>query len=790
MAFELRLAIRSVFRNPGFAAAAVGILGLGAAATTTIFSLAYGILLRDLPYDQPDRLVSLGARLPKSGFPKANTGAADYFDWRRRNDVFEDMALTRAVANFNLTGAGEPERLRGGRTTASLFTTLRARPRIGRVFTEAEQLDPQRAGNVAVLSHGLWQRRFGADPNIVGRKIRLNGRDVEVIGVMGPEFQYPHREFELWSPLYIPPDELKLRQDFSYICVARLRSGVTVAQAAAHMDVIAANLAREYPNGNADVGAYVEPMLGQLTENVRPALWLLLATVAMLYLIGCVNLAQLLLTRAAGRQKEFAIRRALGATRLRLMRQCFLETLPLAAAGAALGVLGASWLLALLIPMLPPETPRVEEIAIQPAVLLFTTLLSILTALVISLLPAMQMSAAVDRGPARTGRVRDGLLIGEVAITVVLLMGAGLLIRSFVQLRAIHPGFEPRAVLSLHFAVDRATHGADDRDVARYLSRMMERVQSVPGVQSVGIVNRLPLGGQLQTLGVDFEGRTGSMPVDSRIAGGDYFRTLGIPLLAGRAFREDDDTSHTPVGILDERVAAEVFGRENPIGKRFRITMARGSPWLQIVGIVGHVHHEGLDSDPRPQVYWPYRQRTQDRMAMVVKTAGDPGAAAAAVRAAIREVDRNQPLYDVRPMSQVVERSVAGDRINMVLVGSFAAMALLLASIGLYGVVSNLTAQRTREFGIRLALGADPGDLLRLTLRQGFVRAASGLIAGLLVSAAAAPSLRDILHRVGPLDPVTYASVTAILLLIVLAATYSPARRAAQTDPAAALRSE
>jgi putative ABC transport system permease protein len=413
MGSELRQALRILRKNPGFAGSAILILGLGCAATTAVFSVAYGVLLRDLPYDHAERLVSLGSHLPKAGFSKTYAGAADYFDWRKRQQVFEDLALTRAIGNYNLTGAGEPERLLGARATASLFSTLRATPLIGRTFTEAEQLDPQRAASVAVLSYGLWQRRFGGDPAVVGRRVRLNGLETEIIGVMRPDFRYPSREFELWTPLYYPPEELKDRSDFSYLCVGRLRPGVTLEQTRAQMDVIALNLAREYPRTNKDVGVYVEPLLGQITETVRPALWLLLAAVGTLFLVGCVNLANLLLARATGRQREFAIRGALGATRMRLVRQSFIETIPLAVAGGALGALAANWLLEVVIPLLPPGLPRVEEIAIQGPVLLFTILVSVAAALAISIAPAIQISASLQRGPSAHGRMHDALMAAE-----------------------------------------------------------------------------------------------------------------------------------------------------------------------------------------------------------------------------------------------------------------------------------------------------------------------------------------------------------------------------------------
>jgi putative ABC transport system permease protein len=786
MGSEFRQAIRALLNAPGFAASAILILGLGCAATTTIFSVAYGVLIRDLPYPQPDRLVAVGARF-HSGV-KGNAGAAEYFDWRRRQQVFTDLALTRLVANFNLTGESEPERIRGTRTTASLFSTLGVAPLIGRTFTEAEQFDPERASSVAVLSYGLWQRRFGGDPAILNRKVRVNGKDTEIIGVMPPDFHYPSRDYELWAPLYYPPEQLPDRQDFSYTAVGRLRPGVTVGQARAQMEAIAAGLAREYPRTNRGLGVFVDPLLGEITANVRPVMWLLLGAVGTLFLAGCVNLANLLLARASGRQTEFAVRAALGATRARLMRQSFVETIPLALGGAALGIIGADSLLQLLVPLLPPGLPRVEEIGIHLPVLLFTIALSIIAAFAISIAPAFQVSASLQRGPASHARVRDLLICTEIACTVVLLVGAGLLMRSFLVLRATDTGFQTGHVLSLHLAVDRNTHGYADADVWRYLARLIDRVQSTPGVQSAAVVNRLPLGGQTQTLQVESEGRDAAINIDSRSASPGYFRTLGIPILAGRTFREDETDGRAAVGILDERVARQVFGNENPLGKRFRIPLVSGSPWVVVVGVVGHVRHEGLDRDPRPQVYWPYAQRTQDRVAMVVKTARDPGAMTAAIRAAIREVDPNQPLYDVYPMTEVVARTLLAQRLNLVLVGAFAGLALLLASLGLYGVVSHLTARRSREFGVRLAVGATPADLLAMVVRQSVLRAAVGLGVGLILAAVVTRLLTTMIHGVAPLDPLTYGAVALLLLFVMLAASYLPARRASRTDPSSALR--
>lgn len=785
---DITLGIRQLRRNPAFAFSAIVILALGIAATTVIFSIAYGVLLRDLPYYEPDRLVAVGSSQREFGFQSVYTGAADYFDWRAQQQVFEDMGLTRPVANYNLTGSGEPERLQGARVTASLFSTLRTTPLIGRTFTEDEQMDPGKAETVAVLSYGLWQRRFGGDPDIVGRKILLNGTPHEVLGVMRPEFRYPSREFELWTPLYIPRAALNLRGDYSYLCVARLKPGATVERARAHMTVIAGNLAREHPRTNKDSRVFIGPMRSEITSFVGRALWTLLAAVGVLFMAGCLNLANLLLARAANRNKEFAIRASLGATRLRLARQFFAEVIPLAVAGAVLGIIAAHWLLRLLIPLLPPGMPRIDEIGVNGPVLLVSILLSAAAAFFVALAPAAHVRASIERGPTSKGRVRDFLIVTEIACTVLLLVTAGLLTRSFSQLRSTDPGFDTARVLSLHLTVSRIKYG-DDPGVSRYLERLIARVETVPGVEAVGIINRLPLGGQIQNGSIRFEGSDTPFSTEWRSASADYFRALDVPLLAGRTFNESDSATRPAVGIIDERLAREVFGSKSPIGQRFRIDIP-GTPWVEVVGVVGHLRQEALDRDSRPQVYWPYQQRTQDRMAMVIKTTFDPPSLTAAVRRAIREVDPDQPLYDVRSMTAVLERTLSGQWLNTVLVGAFSVMALMLASAGLYGVVSYLSAQRQHEFGIRLAVGAKATDVLTLVLKQGLGRAVVGLALGLVLSAALTRALAAMLYGVSAWDAATYVSVSGLLVFVVLAASFAPAWRASRLDPTVALRQE
>lgn len=784
---DLRQGLRLLQRQPGFSLSAIAVLASGIAATTAMFSIAYGVLLRDLPYGSPERLVAL--TVSSHGVPNQRpvAGAADYYDWRARQQVFEALALTRPVGSFNLTGGGEPERLAGARVTASLCATLGVTPMIGRCFTEAEEHDPERASAAAILSHALWQRRFAGDPAIVGRTIQLNGRAHEVVGVMGPAFRYPSREFEIWTPLYIPPGALAGRTDYSYLAVARLRPGVTIEQARAHMAVIAESLAREHPTTNRDTGVVITPLLSQITGGVRRTLWVLLGAVAVLFLISAFSIANLLIAQSAARGPELAVRATLGASRRRLARQLVAERLPLAILGAAAGTAGAHFLLQGLLPLLPATLPRVEEIGLHRPVLGAAVVLAIVAIAVMGLGTAWATRPELRRGPGSWTRLRDGLVTLQLAGTVVLLVGAALLVNSFARVRSVDPGLDATHVLSLHLAVDRSTHG-DDAGVAQYLGQLIDAVQALPGVSSAGIVNRLPLGGQVQFGDISIEGIEPSISTSWRTASAGYFEALRVPLVAGRAFDAHDTAGAPLVGLVDERLAAAVPG-VSLVGRRYRLGGA-DSPWIEIVGVVGHVRDEGLDRSTRPLVYSPYPQRTQDRMAMVVRAEGDPASIAGAVRAAIRRIDPNQALYDVRPMTAVIDRSVDGYRLNAVLTGAFAALALTLAGTGLFGVLSSLALRRRREFGIRLALGATQGQLAGIVLRQGLGRAALGLAIGFGAAWLLTGLFQAMLYGVARFDLAAYGSVAAVLVAVALAACLLPAWRAARADPLTSLRAE
>jgi putative ABC transport system permease protein len=798
---DLRHGLRLFHRNLLFAATAILTIALGVGATTAVFSLVYGVLLRPLPYPESDRLVQLWTHVPKLGLPRTYVGAAMFRDWREQNDAFEELALVRHIANLNLTGEGEPERLQAARVTASLFRVLRVSPAIGRPFRDEEEETGRE--HVVLLSHGLWQRRFGADPAVVGREILLNGERHTVVGVMGPEFRYPGREFELWTPLTIDPEDYRTRLGYNFLSIGRLESGVGLEQAQAGMHAIASRLAQQYPETDAGVDVIVAPMLEDAVSSVRTPLYVLLAAVASLLLMGCANLANLLLSRAMGRSSELVLRSALGARRGRLVLQSVAELTPLVAIGGAAGLLLSIWLIALAIPWLPDSMPRVESVAIHPPVLLFAIGAILVSGLASGIWPALHLTrsdlAASLRESLRGGtsslqgsRLRDVLVVAQMAIAVLLVTGALILVRSFVELKGVDPGFHTEGVLSLHVAIPRTKY-PEDRDVAAFCRRILDEVAAVPGVFSAGMVNRLPLAGVQQIGSIELEGVDPAASrldgVDWRTATPDYFRAIGIPLLSGRFFTELDSNSDRPVGIIDEGIARLAWPNESAVGKRFRIPFA-DLPWVEIVGIVGHVRHDSLAADTRPQVYWNYRERAQDRMALVVRTEGEPGRLAAPVIGAIRAADPDQPVYDVRTLDEVLDRSVSQQWLTTMLLGVFAALSLTLASIGVYGLVSFAVGRRLREIGIRMALGAHRRDVTRMILRQGARITVLGGMLGLTGALVLSRWLGSLVYGVSVRDVFSFSMASVVLVLVGLAAAYLPARRAARLDPIAVLRGE
>jgi predicted permease len=793
---------RLMRKSKAFASASVLIVALGAAAVTAVWSVVYGVVLQPLPYPEPERLVSLWTRAPRLGLARALVAAADARDWRLESRSFEELGLVRPIANFNLTGAGEPERLLGARVSASVFRVLRVAPLLGRAFSaDEEEVGRDR---VVLLSHALWKRRFAGDAGIVGRAIQLSGVPHVVVGVMGPGFRYPRPEFEVWTPLSLDPDELTRKETpYSYAATARLKPGVTLRQAQAELDAIARRLSARYPASNREVGVEVASLLEDATRPVRPALFALLAAALCLLAIACLNLANLLAARGQSRGRELAVRLALGASRGRLALQAIAEVAPILALGGALGVAGAALALSILLPAARAGLPRADEVSLSVPVLALSLGLLALTGVVASLFPAVQAWRSSSRlelgatgrsavgGSSRQARARRLLVVAQIALAIPLLAGTGLLLRSLSALLDVDPGFRRDDVLSVHLAIPRSKY-TDDPKVAAFCTRLLERVAELPGFESAGMVNRLPLGGVPQIGALEFEDAVNEARLPSadwRSVTPAYFETLGIPLKAGRAFTAADDEAAAPVGIVDEQVAARIWPGRSALDKRFRLPFP-GMPWVRVVGVVGHVRGDGLDVDPRPQVYWPYRQRTQDRMVLVVRGRWDARAAAAIVLRAVRDVDPEQAVYDVRTMAQVVARSLAPRRLSLTLVSCFAGIALVLSSVGVYGVVAFGVAQRLKEFGLRKALGAERRDLTRLVLKEGVGLAVAGTLVGLALALLLGGVLEGLVYGVSARDLPTLAAAGLLLLAVAALASWLPARRAAAVDPAVALRAE
>ena len=792
---DARFGSRMLRKTPGWTLTVCATLSLGIGLSTSIFSVVHAVLLRPLPYPNPDRLVALWPTDTAGGGARFNVSAALWIEWRKRSTTLSHIALTRPIANFNLTGSGQPERLNGARITHNLLPVLGVQPLLGRNFTEEEQ---RRPAPVALLSHGLWIRRFGGDASIIGRRIQLNGEAVEVIGVMPQEFKYPSAEFELWAPLYMPAREIRHGFNSQNYAVGRLADNISLTQARAEFASIMQRLSEDFPDGyregNQWIGSLVEPLAEGDTFAVRNMLWVLFGAAACLLLIGCMNLAVLLLARAGAREREMAVRAALGASAARLRAQLLAEVIPLAVAGAAGGLLVARAMLRILVPLLPASFPRVETAGLHAPVVLFAIAASLAVVLLAGTLPGRAANA--DRSHSRSvtagTRARSVILVAQIGVTVVLLFGAALFARSFAALLDVHPGFSTQGVLTMHLAVTRAKYPSDPQ-VAEYYRQITNAVTSIPGVSASGIVNRLPLAGGSQAGGVEFEGRSGPFYADWRSASAGYFEAIGIPLRSGRTFSNADTPQSPRVGVIDERIAREVFGTESPIGKRFRRYLpgfVKQDEWSEIVGVVGHVMHDSLERDPRPQAYWPVAHNTQDRGALAVRVTGDPASYAKAVIEKIREVNPDQPVYDVRSTTEWIERTLQSRKLMTGLIGLFTASSLLLACIGIYGVVSYSANLREREFGIRLALGARAASVVGLVLSQAGRLAVAGCILGLLIAIPARGIVASLLYGVTTGDVVSWLVAPALLIAIALIAAAVPARRAAKCDPAVTLRAE
>jgi putative ABC transport system permease protein len=796
---DLAFGVRLLRRSPAFAAMAVAIVALGIGAATVIFSIVYGIVLRPLPYPEADRLVALWTRLPNAA-ARVRLHPADHHELRANNDVFEDIALVAPIQNFNLVGAGEPERLIAARLSANLFGVLGIAPALGRGFTDQEN----EIGNerVVLLSDGLWRRRFGADPTIVGRSINLSGVPFVVVGVMRPEFVYPDSSYQLWVPLTINPAQLARRAlGYDHLAVARLKPGITIEQAQGHLTTMAGRLEATYPATNRGVRLEVTPMLEEAIRNIRPALYVICGAVLCLLSIACLNLAGLLAARAADRSREFTIRLALGASRGRLTLQALAEVAPVLVIGGVIAVAVARAALDVFVSMAPASLPQVDRIGVNGTVLLFSSGLLVLTGVVAGLLPALQawranLVTASPSGRSMTdgrdsARTRRALVVVQIALTLPLLVGASALVRSFAVLMDVDPGFRTDNVLSMHLAIPRSKY-KDDQQIARFYTRIIDRVAAIPGVVSAGMVNRLPLSGNNQVMTFAFDGRESApMSLQSRTVTPDYFRTMSIPVREGRAFTERDSADAPLVGIVDQQLAGALWPGESAVGKRYRVSLpGRQSAWGEIVGVVGNIRHQGLDRADDRQLYFNYHQFTDGRIVLVVRSAGEIAGLIPAVLGAIRELDPEQPVYDLRTMDDVIARSMAPRRLSMAVVTVFATLSLLLASVGLYALVAYGVTQRLREFALRLAMGAGRSDVMRLVMGDASVLAVCGVALGSAGAVALLLAMKSQLFGIRPLDPITFLTATALLVAVVAAATLLPARRAARTDPMRALRAE
>jgi putative ABC transport system permease protein len=808
---DVRFGARMLAKSPLFTAVAVFTLALGIGANTAIFSVVNAVLLRSLPYEEPERLVVVWERFAFSASPRNMVSPANFLDWKEQAASFEQLAAFRD-AQMNLTGVGEPEEVAVQRATAELFTTLGVSPVLGRTFAP-EDAEPS-APPVAVLSHGLWQRRFGGNPDLVGRTINLDGNSVTVVGVLAPNFRWSvqvmsgasiaSRPAEVWIPFPTGLTGLHPRGR-SLSVVARLKQGVTLEQARAEMNAIAARLEQQYPEFNTGAGINMLPLREQLVGDVRPALLVLLAAVAFVLLIACANVANLMLARAAARQREIAIRTALGAARLRIVRQLLTESMLLAALGGAVGLLLAYATLEVLVAVSPANLLAGREVGLDAIVLGFTLVVSLATAVLFGMAPALEASRvnpqdslqSANKGAAgtpRSRRVRNTFVAAEVAIALVLLVGAGLLVKSLLLLRAVDPGFDPDNVLTARVQLPDAKY-PEDAQIVAFFTQAVDRVESLPGVRAAGAVQYLPFAGPGASTVFTVEGRPAPPPgepllTDVLVVDDSYFRAMNIPVVAGRSFSAQEVTEARHVAVINETLARRYFSGVDPIGKRVTVEMALDPVPTEIVGVVKDVKFQALTEEAPPTVYVGHAELPYSFMTLVVRTQGDPSSLAPAVRREIYAIDKDQPVGDVRTLEAWLASSIAQSRFNTQLLSVFAAVALLLAAVGIYGVMAYSVTQRTHEIGIRMALGARARDVLALVIRQGMAVTLVGIAIGLAVAFVLARAVSSLLYGVSATDPFTYVAIPVLFTGVALVANLVPAWKATQVDPSAALRSE
>ncbi len=815
---DIRIAVRMMLKNPGFSLVVVLTLGLGIGANTAIFSVVNAVLLRPLAYKDSGSLVNIWGKFDTQGIPRNWLSEPEYWDLRDRNESFSELGAYSLGNGANLTSNDSPPmQVSAPAATATLFQILGVPTELGRTFTADE--DQPGHDHEALLSFALWKSLFGGDPQIVGKSIQLDGQPYAIVGVLRKDFALGGKQ-DLWVPLGLDRAKPQDRGSHYLRVTARLKPRITLAQASAEMDRFAAQLGRENPNNyvaGSGWGMFIVPLKEQLVGSVRPALLVLLSAVAFVLLIACVNVANLLQTRASAREKELSIRAAMGAGRARIMRQFLTESLVLAAAGGALGLFLAYWGVYALRLLVPQNFPRMDEVGVDPLVLLFTLGISLLTGLVFGLAPAWQVGRVNLQGTLKetgqstsaargTRRLRQILVVSEMALAVLLLVGAGLLIRSFQHLLEVNPGFQPQHLLSMRLSPPTKAY-PDGVPLQTFYQQVLDRVKTIPGVQAAGAVSELPLSDSSSSGSTFFEQTSvtdlpryapmNNLPyteIDYRTVVPGYFQAMQIPLVRGRLLTDADTSDALRVAVVDRDFANRFWPNEDPIGKRIAVqAIAKSNPpipqWCTVVGVVGHVKHYGPDVEGREQAYFPLAQLSFARtMYLAVRTTLEPASVTSAIRQQVLAVDRNMPIYEVSTMDQLLSNSVVQPRLNLTLLVAFAAIALVLAAVGIYGVMAYTVTQRTHEIGIRMALGAQGEDVLKQVLGEGARLAALGLGLGLVGSLVAMRLITTMLFGVKPTDPLTFAAVAVVLASVALAACYIPARRATRVDPLTALR--
>jgi putative ABC transport system permease protein len=803
---DIRYSVRMLLKKPGFTIVMVITLAVGIGANTAIFSILNSLLLRPLPFSEPDRIVQVWETFKPQSVMETTISPHNFTDWKRENTSFESLAVYR-YASFTLTDGEQPEPIRGIAVSSEFLSVFGATPALGRDFL-AEEDAPGR-NRVVILSHNLWQRRFNSDPEIIGQSLSINGEKYNVVGVMAHGFQFPDA-IDLWSPL--GADLARISRGTTFLFgVGRLGRGTTIAQAQSEMESIALNLEQQYPNTNTGRGVNLVPLQEQLVGNIRLQLWVLFGAVGFVLLIACANVAGLLLARAASRQKETAIRTAIGASRLRLARQFLTESVLLSVVGGGAGLLLALWGVDLMVSASPVPIPRATEIGIDGRVLVFTVLASLVTGLIFGLAPALQaartdiqeaLKESVTSASAslKRQRLRQSIVVIETAIALVLLVGAGLLINSFIRLQRVDTGFNPKNLLTFSTALPRARYAQPVQQVT-FAQQALERIAAIEGVQSVGVVTDLPFSGSRSVSSFQIDGRPPAGPgegvhADFRAITPDYFQAMKMPLLQGRFFTERDVKDSAGVIIINQEMARRYWSDEDPLGKRITIgspeeTSLYGNPVSrEIVGVIGNVKHDELSAAPYAEMYVPFAQLPGSFLFFTVRSEHDAPALTGSIRSAVRGIDPAQAISNVSMMETRLSRSISNETLITVLLGAFAIVALMLAALGIYGIMSYSVTQRRQEIGIRMALGAQPRDILRMIVGQGLTISAIGAGLGLAASFYLARFLSSLLYGVSASDPFTFVGVCLLLMLVALLACYLPARRATKVDPITALRYE